>query len=144
MPSSHEAAIVALVAALADHPGEVMREEELPQYCPPEGLINAVPQDAEEADQHLGTGTREFDRVVELECVVQASSGTARDAALDEALQQAAALLLADTSLGGAVSYLRIEAPQGTDTVPMQGAESLKGAVLPVTLYYETPDNPME
>jgi len=67
-----------------------------------------------------------------------------RAAALDMLLSQVAALLLADRSLGGMVSWLEPGAPQASDTVPMEGAESLKGAVLPVTLFYETPQNPME
>lgn len=144
MPSTHETAISALVAALAPLFADVLREAELPHACPAEGLVNVQPADPEEGEQHLGTGTREFERDIELECVVQGSDAEARDAALDVLLRSVAAQLLADRSLGGAVTYLRVEAPQGTDVVPMDGAESLKGAVLPVTIYYETPDNPME
>lgn len=144
MPSTHETAIAALVAALTPHPARVLREAELPHACPANGLINVQPADPDEGEQHLGTGTREFERDIDLECVVQGSDAEERDAGLDALMQGVAALLLADRSLGGAVTYLRVNAPQGTDVVPMDGAESLKGAVLPVTIYYETPDNPME
>ena len=144
MTSRHEAALDAILSALAPLAAQVMREEDLPVFCPPEGLVNLVPEDPEEEGQQLGTGIREWSRPVELECVVQAAEGPARAAALDMLLSQVAALLLADRSLGGMVSWLEPGAPQASDTVPMEGAESLKGAVLPVTLYYETPQNPME
>jgi hypothetical protein len=143
MPTKHEAITLALVAALSPHAARVMREQELPEYCPDEGLINVVPQDAEEEDQRLGTGVREFARVYELEVVVQDADETARAVALDAALAAAAGLLHGQL-LGGLIDYLRLEAPQETEDVPMDGAASLKGAVLPVTVFYETPDNPME
>ncbi|MBU2960064.1 hypothetical protein KO516_04315, partial [Citreicella sp. C3M06] len=63
---------------------------------------------------------------------------------LDVALVSLSALVLADRQLGGAVDWIEVGAPQQTEAVPMQGAETLAGAVLPVTIFYETTDNPME
>lgn len=144
MASPHESAITALMLGLTTHPAVILREEDLPQLCPDEGLINLVPEDPEEQGQHLGTGTREWQRRVELECVVQHGDGAVRTTRIDTALSLAAALLVSDSTLGGAVTWLRLDAPLDSDTVPISGAESLRAAVLPVTLFYETSDNPME
>ncbi|WP_371398911.1 hypothetical protein [Marinovum algicola] len=144
MPSKHETAILALQAALAPHAATILREYELPEFCPPAGLINIVPGNAEEVGTRLGTGVREWQRPVELECVVQEADAAARDSAIDAALVSAATFLMADRTLGGAIDYLVPGAPEESEAVPMPGAESLKGSVLSVTLFYETTENPME
>ncbi|WP_146592205.1 hypothetical protein [Puniceibacterium confluentis] len=144
MPSPHESAIAALLSALSGHAATVIRESDLPVDCPDAGLVNVVPEDPEDVGQHLGTGTREWERPVDLETVVRGPDAATRDAALDAALVSLAALLLADRTLGGAVDWIEVGAPQENEAVPMMGAETLKGAVLPVTLFYETTDNPME
>ncbi len=144
MPSKHEAAIVALQGQLEAHEAAIFREHDLPEGCPLEGLINIVPGDPQEMGVRLGTGVREWQRGVELECVVQGADAATRDAAIDAVLTSAAALLMADRTLGGAVDFLVPGAPEESEAVPMPGAESLKGAVLSVALFYETPENPME
>ncbi len=143
MPSRHEAIIAQLMTALAPHSSEVIREIELPVHCPANGLINLLPADPEEQDEHLGTGVREWNRVLELEVVVQDHDTAQRIAKLDASLVEIGALLHGST-LGGLVDYLRLGAPQDADNIPMEGAASLKGAVIPVTLFYETSNNPME
>jgi len=144
MPSKIETALVALQDALSGHAATVLRSADLPVECPEAGLLNIVPGDPREVGRQLGTGRREFECVIEIEAVVQGATDTLRDAGLDASLASAAGLLLADRSLGGAVDYLDIDAPQETDEVPMAGAETLMGAVLPVTLFYVTTANPME
>ncbi|APZ53744.1 hypothetical protein [Salipiger abyssi] len=144
MPSKHEAAILALQSALSGHASDILREQDLPVECPENGVINIVPGDPEDVGAHLGTGRIEWQRPVELEAVVQGTEAAARNAEMDAALGDVAARLVADRTLAGAVDYLLLSAPEESDTVPMQGAESLKGAVLTVTLFYETTENPME
>ena len=144
MPSKIETALVALQNVLSGHVATVLRSADLPVECPEAGVLNIVPGDPREVGRQLGTGRREFECVIEIEAVVQGATDTLRDAGLDASLISAAGLLLADRSLGGAVDYLDIDAPQETDEVPMAGAETLKGAVLPVTLFYVTTANPME
>ncbi|WP_226560743.1 hypothetical protein [Salipiger thiooxidans] len=145
MTSPHEAAILALQASIDAHAATVIRESDFPAVCPAAGLINLVPMDPEEQAVRLGVGVSEWQRVVELETIVQAATEPERSAALDTALAALASLLAADCSLSGAVDWLVMGAPQQSDAVPMQGAETLKGAVLPVTLFYETTTaNPME
>ena len=139
----HEAIIQALVAALAGHPSVVTREAELPQVCPPTGILNLMPRDPEEVGRRLGIGMREITRVVDLECVVQSGDPAIRATLLDTSLSAIGALLVGST-LGGLVDYLDVGEPVGADEVPMEGAASLKGATVPVTLFYETSNNPME
>lgn len=143
MPSRHEAITLALLSALDAHASTVLRESDLELECPPEGLINVTPEDPEEEEQRLGTGDREWSRDYALEFVVRDADSAARSIALDAAMV-AAAQLLAGTTLEGTVDYLRLERPAEYEDAPMDGAASLKGAVLTVTVFYETPDNPME
>jgi hypothetical protein len=143
MTSRHETIVAALMSALSAHGSQVIRERELPVHCPANGLINLLPADPEEQEEHLGTGVREWDRVLELEVVVQDHDTAQRIVKLDASLVEIGALLHGST-LGGLVDYLRLGAPLDADDIPMEGAASLKGAVVPVTLYYETSNNPME
>ncbi len=143
MSTRHEAIVAGLVAALSGHTSDVLREEELPQRCPAAGLLNVVPQDAVEEDVQLGTGRREWSRQFQLEVVVQAAEQANRITALDTALTQIGVLLHQNT-LGGLVDFLLIGPPGDVDTIPMEGAASLKGAIVVITVFYQTSDNPME
>lgn len=144
MASPHETALLALQAALAGHGATIIREPDLPLSYPDGGLVNLAPANPVEEGVRLGTGVREWSREVDLEHVVQGADAVQRDADLDLALVRTAALLLADQTLGGAVDWLELSAPKESESVPMPGAETLKGAVLVATLFYETTHNPME
>ncbi|MDO6587702.1 hypothetical protein Q4543_19505 [Salipiger sp. 1_MG-2023] len=144
MPSPHEAPVLALLTAIAGHVASVMREHDLPIACPDQGLINLVPGDPQEEGVRLGAMAREWVREIDCELVVHGATAAARADALDAALVSLSTLVLADRQLGGAVDWIEVGAPQQTEAVPMQGAETLAGAVLPVTIFYETTDNPME
>jgi len=144
MPSKFETAIIALQASLAGHAATVIREADLPETCPPEGLINIVPDDPREVGRHLGTGRREWEADIGLTVVMQDDTGSARNEKMDTALSSIVTLLFTDRTLGGAVDYLDLDTPVGFEVVPMPGAETFKEAVLAVTLFYETTANPME
>lgn len=143
MTTRQEAILEALLAALSPHPAQVIREEVLPQRCPEAGLVNLVPGDPVEQGVHLGTGTREWMAQHSLECVVQAPDAAQRNAALD-ALLAALPDLLADPTLGGLADFLLIGAPESADHVPIEGAATAKGCVVPITVFFETSQNPME
>lgn len=143
MPSAHEAVLLALEAELASHTAVEMREQELPQTIPPEGLINIAPGDPVEDAFELGTGRRSYSREIELEHVVQGASKADRASLLDAILTETAGLLHLSV-LGGAIDYLQVTAPQDADDIPIQGAASMKGAVLPIIVFYQTSHNPME
>lgn len=143
MTTRHEAITVALVAALAGHPSEVMREQDLPQRCPAAGILNVVPQDPVGAGTRLGAGIMEWSRAYHFELVVQGADAASRNQQLDASIAQIGAILHGAT-LGGAIDYLDLGPPTEADHVPMEGAASLKGAVVVATVFYETSDNPLE
>lgn len=143
MPTKQEAVILALLDALSGHPAVVMREEELPQDCPPEGLINVIDEDPVEDGFQLGAGVREWRRRVELELVVYSEDRENLPGLLDLAASQAVDLLRA-ANFSGLITHIHFDAAEGADDIPMANAVYLRGATVPVTLFYETSDNPME
>ena len=72
----------------------------------------------------------------EIEAVVQ---GAARDAAFDTLCASIGAVIAADRTLGGLCDWVEAEAPRPVD-LPVEGAASLKAAVIPVVLHYSTAD----
>ena len=72
----------------------------------------------------------------EIEAVVQ---GADRDAAFDTLTASVGAALAADRTLGGLCDWVEAEAPRVVD-LPVEGAASLKAAVIPVVLHYSTAD----
>ncbi|MBB3995306.1 hypothetical protein GGR95_002961 [Sulfitobacter undariae] len=143
MLGRHESVIAGLMTALAAHPVPVSRQDELPRTCPPDGILNIVPQDPVETGFRLGTGRREWQRPVDLEMVVQGATNAERTVAID-ALAGVVGALLTGSNLDGLVDYIDMSAPQQSSDVPMEGAESLLGSVIVITLFYETSINPME
>jgi hypothetical protein len=143
MPTKPEAILLAFMEALGPHSATVLRETELPSECPEAGLINVVPADPKEGEEHLGGNVREWWREIELEAVVQNVDEAARAADLDAVIIELGALLHGER-LGGLIDHLQIGSPVEGDDVPMDGAASLKGAVLPITIFYETTSNPTE
>ena len=143
MPTRHEAVILALLDSLQTLGAEVMREETLPINCPAAGIVNVLDEDPIEVGYRLGSGVREYERKVSLEVIVMASDGASRTEMIDQQLV-AIAQILHGSDLGGLVSYLLLNAAENADDIPMQDAVNLRGAVVPVALFYETSDNPME
>jgi hypothetical protein len=72
----------------------------------------------------------------EIEAVVQ---GAARDAAFDTLCVSIGVALAANRTLGGLCDWVEAEAPRPVD-LPVEGAASLKAAVVPVILHYSTAD----
>ncbi len=68
----------------------------------------------------------------EIEAVVQ---GNDRDVAFDTLCVSIGAALAADRTLGGLCNRVETEAPRPVD-LPVEGAASLKAAVIPVVLHY--------
>jgi len=72
----------------------------------------------------------------EIEAVVQ---GADRDTAFDTLTASIGAALAADRTLGGLCDWVEAEAPRPVD-LAVEGAASLKAAVIPVVLHYTTAD----
>ena len=63
--------------------------------------------------------------------------GAARDAAFDTLCASIGAALATDRTLGGLCDWVEAEAPRPVD-LAVEGAASLKAAVIPVILHYTT------
>ena len=72
----------------------------------------------------------------EIEAVVKDAD---RDAAFDTLCASVGAALAADRTLGGLCDWVEAEAPRPVD-LPVEGAASLKAAVIPVVLHYSMAD----
>jgi hypothetical protein len=72
----------------------------------------------------------------EVEAVVQ---GVARDASFAALVTGVGAVLSADRTLGGLCDWVEAEAPRPVD-LPVEGAATLKAAVIPIVLHYSTAD----
>ena len=78
-----------------------------------------------------------FSEISQMEVVVQA--GTGRASAFDTLIATIGTVLEADRTLGGLCDWVEAEAPRPVD-LPVEGAASLKAAVIPVFLHYSTAD----
>ena len=65
--------------------------------------------------------------------------GATRDAAFDTLCASIGAAIAADRTLGGLCDWIEAEAPRPID-LAVEGAASLKAAVIPVILHYSTAD----
>lgn len=72
----------------------------------------------------------------EIEAVFQ---GANRDVAFDTLCASIGTLIVADRTLGGVCDWVEAEAPCPVD-LPIEGAASLKAAVIPVVLHYSLAD----
>lgn len=62
-----------------------------------------------------------------------------RDTAFDTLCASIGGAIAADRTLGGLCDWVEAEAPRPVD-LPVEGAASLKAAVIPVVLHYTTAD----
>ena len=72
----------------------------------------------------------------EIEAVVQ---GEGRNTSFDALCASIGAVISADRTLGGRCDWVEAEAPRPVD-LPIEGAASLKAAVIPIILHYSTAD----
>lgn len=136
MPSTAETALQALFSRLSLIPVLVMRNEALGFDIPTGGALNLRDGDPGEPDVTLSPLRYHFEHQAELEIFAEGPSADAMFDALKVAVGQA---LLADRTLGGAVDWLEAAAPAAED-LPILGADTVKAAVIPVRLFYVTPD----
>ena len=136
MASVRETILTALHARLSALSATALRGDVLPERVPTEGLL--ILRDGEPGDPEvtLSPLRYHFQHRAEIEAVVQ---GTDRDAAFDTLTASIVAALAADRTLGGLCDWVEAEAPRPVD-MPVEGAVSLKAAVIPVVLHYSTAD----
>ncbi|MDG1116807.1 MAG: acyl-CoA transferase [Flavimaricola sp.] len=136
MISPRETILTALHARLSTLPATALRGEVLPERVPAEGLL--ILRDGEPGDPEvtLSPLRYHYQHRSEIEVVVQ---GPNRDAAFDTLCASIGTALAADRTLGGLCDWVEAEAPQPVDLL-VEGAASLKAAVVEVVLHYSTAD----
>ncbi len=137
MPTLRETILATLHARLQNLTAHVLRGEVLPECIPATGLI--ILRDGKPGDPEvlLSPLTYIYEHRAELEVVIQA--GTGRDVLFDALIAEIGAVLAADRTLGGLCDWVEAEAPESVD-LPIEGAASLKAAVITVVLHYTTSD----
>jgi hypothetical protein len=136
MPTRRETILTALHARLSALPATALRGEVLPERVPTEGLLilrDGEPGEPEVTLSPLPTTTSTAPRSR------RSCRAPHRDTAFDTLTASIGAALAADRTLGGLCDWVEAEAPRPVD-LPVEGAASLKAAVVPVVLHYSTAD----
>ncbi len=114
----------------------VLRGEVLPERVPASGLMLLRDGNPGEPGVTLSPLRYHYQHRAEIEAVVQ---GADRDTAFATLCASIGAVISVDRTLGGRCDWIEAEAPQPVD-LPVEGAASLKAAVIPVVLHYATAD----
>ena len=140
MPTTRETILQALLAALQTVPGAtVLRGAILPERIPAGGLLILRDGDPGTPEVTLSPLAYYYEHRAEIEVIVQGKTPADRDAAYDVLLQSLGTAITTDRTLGGLCDWMEAEAPQPVD-LPVEGAEALKAAVVPIILTYTTAD----
>jgi hypothetical protein len=136
VPTTRENILAALYARLSALPATTLRGDVLPERVPTAGLLILRDGEPGEPEVTLSPLRYHYQHRAEVEAVVQ---GGARDTAFDTLTASIGAVLTADRTLGGICDWVEAEAPRPVD-LPVEGASSLKAAVIPVILHYSIVD----
>ncbi len=136
MPTTRETILTALYTRISALSATALRGDVLPERVPVAGLLILRDGEPGEPEVTLSPLRYHYQHRAEIEAVVQ---GAARDAAFDTLCASIGVALAADRTLGGICDWVEAEAPQPVD-LPVEGAASLKAAVIPVILHYSTAD----
>ncbi len=140
MPTPRETILQALLAALQAVPGAtVLRGAILPERIPVGGLLILRDGDPGTPEVTLSPTQYHYEHRAEVEVIVQGKTPAVRDAAFDALLSDLATALPVDRTLGGLCDWTEAEAPQSVE-LPVEGAEALKAAIVPIILTYTTAD----
>ncbi len=134
MPTSRETILIALNAQLSALPATALRGEVLPERVPADGLLILRDGEPGEPEVTLSPLRYHYQHRAEIEAVVQ---GESRDATFDALFSSVGAALAFDRTLGDLCDWIEAEAPRPVD-LPVEGAASLKAAIIPVILHYST------
>ena len=137
MSTTREAILSALHARLQTIAAPVLRGDVLPERIPATGLIILRDGKPGEPEVTLSPPTYFYEHRAELEVVIQAGNG--RDALFDALTADIGTALAIDRTLGGLCDWVEAEAPEPVD-LPIEGAATLKAAVITIVLHYATPD----
>ena len=133
---SRETILSALHTLLQAQPAPVLRGEVLPERVSAAGILILRDGDPGEPAVTLSPLRYHYQHRAELEAVAQ---GSDRDASFAALATGVGAVLSADRTLGGLCVWIEAEAPRPVD-LPVEGAASLKAAVIPIVLHYSVAD----
>jgi hypothetical protein len=137
MMSPRETILTALADLLRTVPHvPVLRGAVLPERVPAAGLMILRDGEPGEPGVTLSPLRYHYQHRAEIEAVVQ---GEARDTAFATLCTSIGAVISADRTLGGRCDWVEAEAPRPV-ALPVEGAASLKAAVIPIILHYSTAD----
>ena len=136
MPTPRETILAALHARISALPATDLRGEALPERVPADGLLILRDGEPGEPEVTLSPLRYHYQHRAEIEAIVQSPD---RDAAFAALCASIGAVIAADRTLGGFCDWVEAEAPRPVD-LPVEGAASLKAAVIPVILHYSTDD----
>lgn len=120
---------------------EVLRNEVLSTTIPATGLVIIRDGDSGEPDILLSRPRYIYKHRAELEIFAQHEDAEKREVLLDDLLTRIGLVLQSAGSLGGVIDILSVDSPE-LYTEPIDGAASVKAAIVPVTLEYVT-DHPL-
>lgn len=136
MSTPRETILAALHARLSTLPATTLRGDVLPERVPIAGLLILRDGEPGEPEVTLSPLRYHYQHRADIEAVVQ---GAARHTTFDTLCVGIGAAIAADRTLGGLCDWVEAEAPRPVD-LPVEGASSLKAAVIPVILHYSTAD----
>ena len=136
LPTRRETILTTLHTLLQTLPAMMLRGEVLPERVPAAGLLILRDGEPGGPEVTLSPLRYHYQHRAEIEAVVQ---GANRDAAFDTLCASIGAAIAANRTLGGLCDWVEAEAPRPLD-LPVEGAATLKAAVIPVILHYTTTD----
>ncbi|SNT37660.1 acyl-CoA transferase [Antarctobacter heliothermus] len=154
MPTPRETILTALHTLLQTLPATALRGDVLPERVPTAGLLILRDGEPGEPEVTLSPLRYHYQHRAEIEAVVQGEARSAqqmqgsggplqrtndRDANFDTLTASLGAAIAADRTLGGLCDWVEADAPRPVD-LPVEGAATLKAAVISVVLHYATPD----
>ena len=135
--SARETILTALHTRFSMLPTGALRGDVLPERVPAQGLLILRDGEPGEPDVTLSPLRYHYQHRAEIEVVVQGTND--RDATFDTLCVSIGAMITANRTLDGLCDWVEAEAPQPID-LPVEGAASMKAAVIPVILSYSTAD----
>ena len=116
---------------------KVLRNAELPQTVPVEGLV--ILRDGiigEPEDVTLSPVSYAWRHRTELEVFVRGDDPASRSARLDELINAVEQIIATDRTLGGVVDHCEAGPPEEVEDLVQEGARSFRAAIVPVILHY--------
>ena len=126
-------ALLAKLSTLENIP--VKRNETLPQVIPKSGIVILRDGNMGEPEVLLSPSCFIYQHIAEIEVIVQDVLPADRDSKLDALLEKIGTILTIDINLGGLVDYCYPKSPEFVEE-PIEGAPTIKAAIVPVLLEY--------